>query len=64
MLHKMAEPVQMMRKSWHGMYIYMYILNLGLQSVALIPVVLLLAALPTSLVNLPDRSQTRPERQR
>ncbi|KAL8442188.1 hypothetical protein Emed_007386 [Eimeria media] len=34
------------------------------QSVALIPVVLLLAALPASLVNLPDRSQPRPERQR
>lgn len=34
------------------------------QSVALIPVVLLLAALPASLVNLPDRSQARPERQR
>ncbi|KAL8436359.1 hypothetical protein ACSSS7_001759 [Eimeria intestinalis] len=34
------------------------------QSVALIPVVLLLAALPASLVNLPDRNLSRPERQR
>ncbi|CDI83747.1 hypothetical protein, conserved [Eimeria acervulina] len=33
-------------------------------SVALAPVVLLLAALPASLVNLSDRSQARPERQR
>ncbi|CDJ61952.1 Transporter, major facilitator family domain containing protein, related, partial [Eimeria maxima] len=33
------------------------------QSVALAPVVLLLAALPASLVNLSDRSQARPERQ-
>ncbi|CDJ63219.1 hypothetical protein, conserved [Eimeria necatrix] len=34
------------------------------QSVALVPVVLLIAALPATLVNLPDRSQARPERQR
>ncbi|KAL8429395.1 hypothetical protein Efla_001233 [Eimeria flavescens] len=34
------------------------------QSLALIPVLLLLAAMPASLVNLPDRSQPRPERQR